>query len=380
MNKLSLILLSATAALMCSCQSAQVTIDGRLVAGDEKTVYLEQVSSLRQQVIDTATLDNEGNYRFEVEQVAKTPSLYNILYNGERIPLFLSAGDHLKVNSVGNIVRNYTVEGSTESELLRSFYQSFIAGAQNLESIAKRVSNQALPAEEREALLKEYTDQYYAIRREQLRFIAENKASLAAVYAIYQRLPGDQYLSDGVNDVIHYRSVAEALAANYPESPYLVMLRGDITRMEAAQRLVEEMTESTFPDLELSDIYGKKVRLSSLLGKVILLDFWSAELGNSNVMNAELKEIYAKYHNAATPFEVYQVAVDTSKPLWISTVQEQQLPWISVSDLRGRASTALGTYNVTKLPTSFLIDKEGTIVGRDIRGEELERKLQQLTR
>ena len=75
MNKLSLILLSATAALMCSCQSAQVTIDGRLVAGDEKTVYLEQVSSLRQQVIDTATLDNEGNYRFEVEQVAKTPSL-----------------------------------------------------------------------------------------------------------------------------------------------------------------------------------------------------------------------------------------------------------------------------------------------------------------
>lgn len=380
MNKLSLILLSATVALMCSCQPAQVTIDGRLVAGDEKTVYLEQVSSLRQQVIDTATLDNEGNYRFEVEQVAKTPSLYNILYNGERIPLFLSAGDHLKVNSVGNIVRNYTVEGSTESELLRSFYQSFIAGAQNLESIAKRVSNQALPAEEREALLKEYTDQYYAIRREQLRFIAENKASLAAVYAIYQRLPGDQYLSDGVNDVIHYRSVAEALAANYPESPYLVMLRGDITRMEAAQRLVEEMTESTFPDLELSDIYGKKVRLSSLLGKVILLDFWSAELGNSNVMNAELKEIYAKYHKAATPFEVYQVAVDTSKPLWISTVQEQQLPWISVSDLRGRASTALGTYNVTKLPTSFLIDKEGTIVGRDIRGEELERKLQQLTR
>ncbi|MBQ1978319.1 MAG: AhpC/TSA family protein, partial [Alistipes sp.] len=60
--------------------------------------------------------------------------------------------------------------------------------------------------------------------------------------------------------------------------------------------------------------------------------------------------------------------------------QEQQLPWISVSDLRGLASTAVGTYNVTKLPTSFLIDKNGTIVGRDIRGEELEKKLQQLTR
>ena len=380
MNKVSFILFSAMAALFCSCQTSTVTLEGRLVAGDEKSVYLEQVSSLRQVVIDTAELDDAGNYRFEVEQVAKSPSLYNILYNGERIPLFLAAGDQLTVNSVGNIVRNYTVEGSTESELLRGFYQSFFAGAQNLESIAKKVSDTTLSAEERDALLKEYTAVYYGIRRDQLRFIAEHSASLAAVYAIYQRLPGDQYLSDGVNDVLHYRTVAEALAESYPDSPYLVMLRGDIARMEATQRLVENVTESSIPDLELQDIYGKKISLSSLLGKVVLLDFWSAELGNSNVMNAELKEIYAKYHNAATPFEVYQVAVDTSKPLWISTVQEQQLPWISVSDLRGLASTAVGTYNVTKLPTSFLIDKNGTIVGRDIRGEELEKKLQQLTR
>ena len=380
MNKVSFILFSALAALFCSCQTSTVTLEGRLVAGDEKSVYLEQVSSLRQVVIDTAELDDAGNYRFEVKQVAKSPSLYNILYNGERIPLFLAAGDQLTVNSVGNIVRNYTVEGSIESELLRGFYQSFIAGAQNLESIAKKVSDTTLSAEERDVLLKEYTAVYYGIRRDQLRFIAEHPASLAAVYAIYQRLPGDQYLSDGVNDVLHYRTVAEALAESYPDSPYLVMLRGDIARMEATQRLVENVTESSIPDLELQDIYGKKISLSSLLGKVVLLDFWSAELGNSNVMNAELKEIYAKYHNAATPFEVYQVAVDTSKPLWISTVQEQQLPWISVSDLRGLASTAVGTYNVTKLPTSFLIDKNGTIVGRDIRGEELEKKLQQLTR
>ncbi len=380
MNKLSQLCLLVAAEVCCSCQPAKVQIDGRLAAGDEKTIYLEQVSSMRQMVIDTATLDAEGNYRFVVEQVAESPSLYNLLYDGERIPLFLAAGDHLTVNSVGNIVRNYTGEGSAESERVRACYQQFVAGAQNLEAIARKLSNQELPTTEREALLKEYTEQYFAIRRDQLRFIAEHRASLAAVYAIYQRLPGDQYLADGTNDVIHYRGVAEALAESYPESPYLVMLRGDISRMEAAQRLAAEITESTIPDLELSDIYGKKIRLSSLLGKVVLLDFWSAQLGNSNVLNAELKEIYAKYRNAATPFEVYQVAVDTSKPLWISTVQEQQLPWISVSDLRGEASPAVGTYNVTKLPTSFLINKEGSIVARDIRGAELERKLQELTR
>ena len=65
---------------------------------------------------------------------------------------------------------------------------------------------------------------------------------------------------------------------------------------------------------------------------------------------------------------------------WITAVQEQQLPWISVSDLRGKASTSLGMYNVQKLPTNFLIDKEGTLVARDIYGKSLTTKLDQLTR
>ncbi len=74
------------------------------------------------------------------------------------------------------------------------------------------------------------------------------------------------------------------------------------------------------------------------------------------------------------------MAIDTSKPAWITAVQEQQLPWISVSDLRGKASTSLGMYNVQKLPTNFLIDKEGTLVARDIYGKSLTTKLDQLTR
>lgn len=380
MNKLTLIGIAAAATMLVGCQSNNVEISGRMSAGTQKEIYLEQVSTMQQQVIDTVTLDEAGNYRFTLKEAPKSPALYNILYDGERIPLFLSAGDALTVSSVGNITRNYTVEGSEESEKVRLFYQPFIAGAQQLDEIARKLADNTLTDEAREGLIKQYTDTYYAIRREQLRFIAEHKNSLAAVYAIYQRLPGDRFLVDGSSDVIHYRAVAESIAELYPTSPYLVMLRGDIARMEATDQLAREVSESAFPDLELQDIYGKKIRLSSLQGKVILLDFWSAQLGNSSVLNAELKELYAKYHTAATPFEVYQVAIDTSKSLWINAVQEQQLPWISVSDLRGQASMALGLYNVTQLPTSFLIDKEGSIVGRNIRGEELDKQLQTLTR
>ena len=368
MNKQTLFVSLTTAVMLCACQSSKVKISGRFVGNDAKDVYLEQVLPLTQSVIDSAVLDKDGNYRIELKGVTKTPSLYNVIYNGERIPLFLAAGEKLSLNSVGSVVRNYTVEGSKESELLRQFYQ------------ASQFAKATLSEEDRQALVKEYTAEYYRIRREQLRFIIENKASLAAVYALYQRLPGDTYLFNGDSDVVYYRTVAEAIEQTYPESPYLQSLMGEIARMDARISLSSQITEAGYPDLELSDIYGKKVRLSSLAGKVVLLDFWSAELGNSNTLNAELKEVYKKYADAPVAFEVYQVAIDTSKPLWISAVQEQQLPWVSVSDLRGRASSSLGLYNVQKLPANFLIDKEGNIVGKDIYGKSLEQKLDELTR
>lgn len=380
MNKQTLFVSLTTAVLLCACQPSKVKISGRFVGNEVSNVFLEQVTPLSQAVIDSAVMDKEGNYRFELKGVSRTPSLYNIVYNGERIPLLLAGGDRLTLSSVGSIVRNYTVEGSRESELLRQFYQAFVAGAQQLDNIATQFARAGITDEERQELVKAYTAEYYRIRREQLRFIIEHKASLAAVYALNQRLPGDTYLFNGDSDVVYYRTVAEAIEQSYPESPYLQALLAEIARMDARISLTSQITEAGYPDLEMADIYGKKVRLSSLAGKVVLLDFWSAELGNSNTLNAELKEIYKKYADASVPFEVYQVAVDTSKPLWINTVQEQQLPWISVSDLRGRASTALGIYNVQKLPANFLIDKEGAIVAKNIYGKSLEQKLAELTR
>lgn len=380
MNRQTLAISFASAVLLCGCQSSTVKISGRFVGSDAKQIYLEETTPLKQALVDSTQIAADGSYSFQLKGVSETPLLYNLIYNGERIPLLIAGGDRLTVGSVGSVVRNYTVEGSRESELLRTFYQAFISGAQRLDDIAGQFGRQNLSEEERQRLTREYTDEYYRIRREQLRFIIENKASLAAVYALYQRLPGDTYLFNGDSDVVYFRTVAEALEKSYPESPYLQALLGEIARMDARINLTSQITEASYPDLELSDIYGKKIRLSSLAGKVVLLDFWSAEMGSSNALNADLKETYAKYADAPVGFEVYQVAIDTSKPLWITAVQEQQLPWISVSDLRGRNSTALGLYNVQRIPANFLIDKEGTIVAKDIYGKSLEAKLDELTR
>ncbi len=380
MSKQTLFVTLTAAVVMCGCQSSKVKISGRFVGSDARSIYLEQVSPQAQTIVDSTVLDAEGGYRFLLRGVDRTPSLYNVVYNGERIPLLLAGGDRVTLGSVGSVIRNYTVEGSAESALLGEFYRNFVAGAQQLDRTAARFAHEDLSEAERKRLAEEYGREYYRIRREQLRFIIENQSSLAAVYALYQRLPGDTHLFNGDSDVVYFRTVADAVEERYPESPYLASLRAEIARMDAGISLASQISETNYPDLELTDIFGKKVRLSTLAGKVILLDFWSAELGNSNVFNAELKEIYDKFAGSETPFEVYQVAIDTSKALWITAVQEQQLPWISVSDLRGGASTALALYNVQKLPANFLIDKQGTIVAKNIYGKSLEDKLAQLTR
>ncbi len=249
-----------------------------------------------------------------------------------------------------------------------------------LDEIAAGFGRADLTEEERRETARAYTEEYNRIRREQLRFIVEHKEHLAAVYALSQRLPGDRNLFNGDSDVVYYRTVAEAIEKSYPRSPYLASLNAEIARMDARITLASGIAEAGYPDLVMNDMYGREVRLSSLEGKVVLVDFWSAELGNSNVLNAELKQIHARYKDSPKGFEVYQVAVDTNKPLWIAAVQEQRLPWISVSDLLGRTSPALGLYNVRKLPANFLIDSEGTVVARDLYGRTLEQKLDELTR
>uniref|UniRef100_UPI004056F775 thioredoxin-like domain-containing protein n=1 Tax=Alistipes sp. TaxID=1872444 RepID=UPI004056F775 len=364
----------AAALGLCSCTSSQIKISGRMSGTRSQTLYLQEYSPSGERLIDSATMSPKGDYQFSIKGDKKSPLLYHLVCDEERIPLLLQGGDRVVVSAIGNPARNYTVEGSEESNLLRGFYQSYLQGLLELDRLAHRYAQSQGVA--REQALRAYSDEFLRIKREQLRFVVEHKESMATIYAIYQRLPGDPYLFNQESDVIYYRDVMEALSERYPTSPYIELLREEIERMEGLSDLLGRVEEISFPDLELSDMYGQKHRLSELKGKVILLEFWSAELGNSNPLNAELKTCYARYREKG--FEIYQVGVDRSKAIWIEAIQEQQLPWISVSDLKGESSIACRLYNIQKLPTNFLINREGSIVAQDLRGEKLEQKIQSL--
>ena len=357
---------------LSSCQSSKVKIAGRFVGSDADMVYLEQNTTLEQTIIDSVKLADDGSFTLKINEATATPTLYNVIYNNERIPLLVKRGDKINVHSAGSVLRNCEVEGSEESVLLHSFNKEYINNVALLNEIIAKYTD-GLSEEQTKAISKEYTELYRNIKRSQLRFIIENKSTIAAVYALYQRIPNDANLFNGDSDVIYYRTVAEAIEQSYPESPYLPILRTQIARMDAQLNLLSNIKETSFPEIKMADMYGNQKSLSSLEGNVILLHFWSAAIGNGNAINADLKEIYAKYHEQG--FEIFQVGIDSSKATWINSVQEQKLPWISVSDLQGQASNSLKLYNVSKLPANYLIDRNGNIVAKDLTGEKLEAEI-----
>ena len=347
------------------------TIEGRFVGLNAKMVYLEEATITGGKVIDSVKLDQDGYYQLVVKNIPETPTLYHVIYNKGRIPLLVSRGESIELKAMGNVLKSYTVRGSYESELLRKFNKNFIDGQLNLDRIIHKY--RVADSTELVSLDQQYNATYHDIKRKQITFIIENKEFLAAVYALYQRLPGDQHLASAESDLVYYREVLDAVSERYPTSPFLLSLSNDIASMTARISLMKSIEVRTYPELVGRDMYGNERALSSLDGNVILVDFWSAELGNSNSLNADLKEIYEIYKPHG--FRVYQVSADTSKAAWITAVQAQRLPWISVCDFVGEMSPMLRSYNVSRLPSNYLIDRDGNIIAKNIHGKALESRL-----
>ena len=158
------ILILVVGVLMSSCSSDTVKISGRLLGLNSKVVYVERVSGGVPNLIDSVSLEATGDYQFVVKGVSKTPTHYNLVYNGERIPLLLKGGERVTVNTVGSPLRSYTVDGSDESELLREFNKFYIEGTGRMAQILENYSGAELSADAKKAMMQEYTQEYRSVK------------------------------------------------------------------------------------------------------------------------------------------------------------------------------------------------------------------------
>lgn len=133
-----------------------------------------------------------------------------------------------------------------------------------------------------------------------------------------------------------------------------------------------------FTDFEMADMKGDMHKLSDYAGKgsVTLVDFWASWCGPCMREMPNLKKTYEAYHKKG--FEVVGISLDSKKEDWEAAVKDKQLNWIHLSDLQGWQSAGAALYGVRSIPNTFLLDKDGTIVGHNLTGEELDKKLEEL--
>ena len=192
-----------------------------------------------------------------------------------------------------------------------------------------------------------------------------------------------EYLDTNRNSLSVTYLLSDFFAKNYPLEEtvqYAEQLTPKVKDSYPGRRLAEKIAElrqvsagGIAPDIALSTPDGDVLKLSSLRGKYVLLDFWASWCGPCLAEAPNVKEIYDKYHDKG--FEVYAVSLDEKADLWKNAIANHGLNWLHVSSLQGWKCPTAIRYNVTGIPRMYLLDKEGRIVAMDLRGEKLKEKV-----
>jgi peroxiredoxin len=367
--------------LLWACTHSSADISGCTGAPHTRLGVL-QLNATTQLLLDTLHTDATGCFKYKVKIKQDEPAFIVIKTDSLQLAtLLVEKGERIRLTADPK-KRNYQVEGSEGSRLLQELNMTFQQSVFRFDSLDHVLKAQE-GAKNYEAVYRQINLElgkvYVKQKRDALRFIYNHPTSFAAIAALYQKYPTGLPVFAADNDALYFKKLYDTLQPLYPRSGYMAALRDEYERRMNAmtmQTMMEGVTEIDFPDLELPDVNAKKVKLSTLKDKVVLVYFWTSTSTVQRMENNDLRRWYDKY--AAKGFDIYQVALDTDKPSWAKLVREQHNPWINVCDGFGAHSQAAKLYNVTTLPSGFLIDKKGQIVAGQLSGKELEKKLSAL--
>lgn len=362
-----LVLLTGMAFYSCK-KGDTFKVTGVIGAAEGDTLYLEHRGLAGVEVLDSAVLKNNGSFSFKHPAIGN-PEFYQLRL-GNRVAVFaVDSTETLHISAdAGDWYNTFAVEDSPTNDQMKE-----VDGLTRL--AAREISN--MEAEHKKGTMDDMT--YIAQLDTTLqeyktavsRLILGNPSGATAYYAVFQKI-NDYLIFDPYSrqDYAMFGAVATSWNQYYPGTErtkhlYDFTLNALQTRRKQAEQaeLFDNIpVEEVFglPDITLSTVDGTKVSLSSLKGKVVLLDFvvYNAEFSPKH--NIDLNNLYAKYRSRG--FEIYQVSFDSDLHFWKTSAAN--LPWVTVRDPQSVNASLLATYNVREIPTAFLIDRQGDVVAR----------------
>jgi thiol-disulfide isomerase/thioredoxin len=333
------------------------------------TIYLDYLSATQITPQDTAVINSDGSYSFD-NPVEKMGYYRLKITNQNFINLILNKGDAAIVNANANdLVRSYSVEGSTESLKLKEFNSIIIANSKTQDSINNiyqtNPNDQAVFIE----LQKASFNSAGKMNNSFSKIINENPGSLVSLAAAGQMNPEQNF------ELL--KIVDKALSEKMPDSDYFKKFH------EKIEKLSRLSIGGSAPEISLTNTQGEMISLSSLKGNIVLVDFWASWCRPCRAENPNVVAAYNKYHKDG--FEVYSVSLDgmpqqqNAKQNWIDAIQNDGLIWEShVSDLKGWSSSVVALYGFEGIPFTVLLDRDGNVLGKNIRGKALQEKLAEI--
>jgi peroxiredoxin len=371
----------------CSKTSETFTISGRLGNAAGTTLHLLEMRTYDLVPIDSTVVGTSGEFTFrgKIDQV-RFFSLRKDHLN--YLTLIVFPGEQIEVTGdLDNIQATARVSGSPESglavELTRRMYSTIMALDSLGADYRMRLDS---PDTEFDKLRLEVREKFEEISEQQrnytIEFINSNPGSLATLMALYQQIDPSTFVLSGKDDFRYYVKVDSILIRKYPDLDYALTLNENVQEMMRQVGIRQERENrlgpgSVAPEISLADPSGETVNLSSLRGKYVLLDFWAAWCGVCRQENPGKVKAYEKFNEKG--FEIYQVSLDRNREAWVKAIEEGNLgKWTHVSDLQFWSSAVVPMYNLEAIPANYLLDPEGRIIDRNLRGEALQKRLAEL--
>ena len=346
--------------------SSDFTVKGVVAGADGQLMYLENVGISNVVTLDSIKLAPGGKFKF-TEKRPEYPDFYRLRLNNQLINFAVDSTETISfVADAGTFATSYSVEGSENSKAIKAITLAQLDANQAISRLRKEYEDKMISDTTYRMKVLAAAAGYKEVAR---KYIYSAPMSTAAYFALFQQIDGLLFfdLYDR-KDVKAYGAVATSYNHTYPESPrskHLYNLTLQSMKVLRAQRPVDysnvETKEISFLDIELPDVRGEVVKLSTVApGKVVLINFTAYQMEWSPALNMALGELYTKYHDQG--LEIYQVSLDSDFHFWRNGASN--LPWVTVHDPQSVYSQVAGLYNVKQLPALFILDRKGNLVKR----------------